>query len=194
MRRTKAATMDEKAQVINLRALGLSSSAIAEQTNLSVRTVQRINKSMGVAKGELGDEILAEGRERLRMHALGDERVKDAMALHLLDEMAQVKALREKSAAILEGFNPKNDIERANYMRSAVAYSTMLKNTSDIACKAYNLDKHREDSMTEELPHLVFREMTEEEVVIMRRQQEREARELGYLSGDDEAATREDVS
>lgn len=188
MRRTKAVTMDEKAQVINLRALGLSSSAIAEQTNLSVRTVQRINKSMGVAKGELGDEILAEGRERLRTNALGDERIKDAIALHLLDEMAQVKALREKSAAILEGFNPKNDIERANYMRSAVAYSTMLKNTSDIACKVYNLDKHREDSMTEELPHLVFREMTEEEVRMIRLQQEKDARELGCLSDDDEGA------
>ena len=59
MSRTSSATLAEKVEVINLRALGLSSSVIAEQVGISVRTVQRICKSRGVVKGELSDEVNA---------------------------------------------------------------------------------------------------------------------------------------
>lgn len=185
MGRTKAATVDEKAQVIYLRALGLSSSVISERVGLSIRTVQRICQTEGVVKGELSEEILKEGRERLREHALNDEYVKDHIVTHLVDEMAQVRALREKSAAVLEEFNPKNNRERALFMRSAVAHSTILRNTSDIMRRAVDLDRFRGESVSEQLPELVFREMTEQEVELIRSQQRKEAAQLSYVEEDE---------
>lgn len=184
MTRTKAATMDEKAQVVNLRELGLSSSAIAEQTGLSVRTVQRISKANGVTKGGLSETVLAEGRRRLRESVLSDENAKDAVVTHLLDDIAQVKRLREKSAEVLEGFNPKNDRDRAVYMRAAAAHSTVLKNTSEIMQKATDLERFRAESTTEQLPELVIRVMDEEDVARERARQREQAKELGYYTSD----------
>jgi hypothetical protein len=184
--------MDEMSQVINLRALGLSSNAISDQVGLSVRTVQRICKTKGVTKGELSDEILAEGRERLREHALSDERVKDAIAAHLLDEMAQVKALREKCSEVFDSFNPNHDRDRAVFMRSAVAYSTMLKNTSDIMRRATDLDRFREESMVENMPELVVAVMDEVAVREERARQREQARELGFSISDEDLELTDD--
>lgn len=183
MGRRQPATAEQKAQIVLLRELGLSASAIAEQIGLSVRTVQRVYKSNGVLKGEFGDELLAEARSRLRDRVLGDERVQDAVVTHLLDDMACVRKVRDKAAAILEDFTPESEKDRAVFMRCAAAYSTMLKNTSDIMRRVVDLDRFREVATTESLPELVVRSLTEEEVEQIRREQVAEAKKLG-IAGD----------
>ena len=185
MNSRSAISSDQKEQVIYLRELGLTSAAIAEQSGLSLRSIQRICKASRVVKGALSEEVLEGGRRRLRELTLSEESVKNAVVGHLLDEFAQVKLLREKASAVFEGFNPRNDKERAVFMRSAVAYSTLLKNTSDIMRRATDLDRQREDSMAEVLPEFVVKIMSPDDVAEIRAAQAEEARNLGCEAVDD---------
>ena len=71
----------------------------------------------------------------------------------MLNASEQLQATSLKDAALV--------------MRAAAAYSTAIKNTSDVLRQTLRIDRAVEDTGTE-LPELIVRELTHEEIKKMR--------------------------
>jgi hypothetical protein len=86
-----------------------------------------------------------------------------------------------------------NLTDAALVMRAAAAYSTVIKNTSDIVRQSLRLDRFHDD-LGEEMPELVVSELTQEDIAEMRAghqlQDEQDGREVvAPANGLDEIAT-----
>lgn len=158
------------AQVCALRAAGYSLASIATHTNLSVSTVQRYLKKRSVKKGEAMDAMINAAHEQLQHEVTSDEGMRTIFKELVADTTAQVKLAREKSAELLDKLDADDNKSAALSLRGLAAHSTAIKNHADTL--RHLLPEPQMDS--EELPELVVRVMTEEDVAEMRRQQEEE--------------------
>ena len=78
--------------------------------------------------------------------------------------MAHTRLIREKAAITIEALTASDTTEAALAMRALVAYSTLLRNTTDTLRHGMGLNRPSLFESIEELPELVIHEMTAEQV------------------------------
>ncbi|AKR44002.1 hypothetical protein [Methylophilus sp. TWE2] len=154
-----------EAQIVAFREAGYTNLAIAKRLGLGVRTVQRHLAISGVKKGSLKSELIDVAREEALLLLRSDPAIKQAIAQLLIDDIAHVSHVREILVEASEHLRATDVNSAAQVMRGAAAYSTALKNTSDI------LQKHfARDNQTEviDLPELTVQELTADQVEDLR--------------------------
>lgn len=160
-----------------LREAGFTALAISQRLNISVRTLQRSFAAAGTRKGAAKAEVLQRAKDELMARITSDEAIKEEAARLVADDLAHSLHLREVILAASEQMKATNLEEAALVMRAAAAYSTTIKNTSDIIRRSLRLE-HRDDA-SDELPELVVCELTQAEVEHLRKTED----------GNDEAPT-----
>lgn len=154
-----------QAQIVALREAGYTNLAIAKRLDIGVRTVQRHLASTGVIKGGLKSELIEQAREEALSLLKSDTAIKQAIAQLLIDDLAHVSNVRDLMVEASEYLKATDVRTAAQVMRGAAAYSTALKNTSDVLQK--HLSKHSQPDM-QDLPTLIVQELTAEQIEMMR--------------------------
>jgi hypothetical protein len=160
-------TPTQAAEVIALRAAGLSLMAIAERVSLSVSTVQRVLQKHPTSKGAAKTALIQATRNEMLRRVVNDEAIREEAARLIADDLAHAAMLRRKIGLAAEHMDATNLQEAALVMRAAAAYSVAVKNTSDTLRRVMGLDRARPE-VDEELPELVVRELRPEEVTALR--------------------------
>lgn len=153
-----------EAQIIALREAGYTNLAISKRLGVGFRTVQRYLASAGVKKGSLKSELIEQAREEALSLLRSDPIIKQAIVQLLIDDLAHVSHVREMLVDASEHLKASDVKTAALVMRGAAAYSTAIKNTSDVLQK--HLNKHNQPEM-HDLPELVVREITAAEALAM---------------------------
>lgn len=164
----KTAGPDEISQALAMREAGYTALAISQRLSISVRSLQRHFAAFGTRKGALKADILQRAKDDLMARITCDLTIKEEAARLVADDLAHTLHLREVILAASEQMKATNLEEAALVMRAAAAYSTTIKNTSDIIRHSLRL-KGMADDM-DELPELVVTELTQEEIAELRRQ------------------------
>lgn len=178
MPRTKRKTPDEVAQVLAMREAGWTMPAIAQQLGVSIATIQRITKKHGVKAGAAQAALVQQAREQLLDNAFLLDRAQEIAAAMVNDDFALAQQIRQKVAEAVDAIDPAGG---PLALRGLAAAATALKLTQDVARRALPLDRLNEALHVEEMPELVVRVMTEEDVKELR---ERQRRELAVLNGE----------
>jgi AraC-like DNA-binding protein len=163
----QVATPDVVGEALAMREAGYTSLAISQRLGMSIRSLQRHFAAAGTRKGAIKAEVLRKAKEELMARITSDQAIKDEAARLVADDLAHSLHLREVILAASEQMKATNLEEAALVMRAAAAYSTAIKNTSDIIRRSLRLE-HRDDA-GEELPELVVSELTQAEIEYMRR-------------------------
>lgn len=154
---------DRIAEAVSLRAAGYTVTAISERTGISVRSLNRIFQKHGAKKGAVRDELIETAKRSLIEAVTSNDRIREEAARIVMDDLAHARLLRERMAVATEHFNATNLEEAALLMRAAAAYSTALKNTSDMLRHSLRTERALEAGEAEDLPDLVLREISDEE-------------------------------
>ena len=156
---------DVLAEALSMRAAGYTTMAISQKLGLSARTLARHFAKHGTSKGSALPEVIEASRSELLALITSDDRIRQEVAQHLQDDLAHVSAVREAMADTLTKINEKAPVtlkDMSLTMRALVAYSTALRNTSDIWRHGLRLDKRTDDDKP--LPELVISELTTDEI------------------------------
>lgn len=97
-----------------------------------------------------------------------DQAIKEEAARLVADDLAHSLHLREVILSASAMMKATNLEEAALVMRAAAAYSTTIKNTSDIIRHSLRLKDLADD--VDDLPELVVTELSQEEIAELRRQ------------------------
>jgi len=95
-----------------------------------------------------------------------DEAIKEEAARLVADDLAHSLHLRELILAASEQMKASSLRDAVQVMRAAAAYSTAIKNTSDIIRRSLRLEDR--DDAADELPELVVCELTSAEIEQLR--------------------------
>jgi AraC-like DNA-binding protein len=163
----KTAAPDQISQALALREAGYTALAISQRLGISVRSLQRHFASTGTRKGALRADVLQRAKDDLMARITSDQTIKEEAARLVADDLAHSRHLREVILAASEQMKANNLEEAALVMRAAAAYSTTIKNTSDIIRHSLRL-KDLADDM-DELPELVVTELSQIEIAELRR-------------------------
>lgn len=163
----KETAPDVVGEALVLREAGFTALAISQRLGISIRTLQRHFAAAGTRKGAAKAEVLQRAKDELMARITSDEAIKEEAARLVADDLAHSLHLREVILAASEQMKATNLEEAALVMRAAAAYSTTIKNTSDIIRRSLRLE-HRDDA-GDELPELVVTELTQAEVEHMRK-------------------------
>lgn len=183
-------TPDEILEALALREVGYTALAISQRLNISVRTLQRHFASAGARKGAAKAEVLQRAKTELMARIISDETIKEEAARLVADDLAHSLHLREIILAASEQMKATSLQDAVQVMRAAAAYSTAIKNTSDIVRRSLRIEQH--DDNEGSLPELVVCELTESEITQMRREEADEnglrVGDTGHDGGDDQDA------
>jgi hypothetical protein len=135
---------DEIGEALTLREAGYTALAISQRLGISVRTLQPTLRPQGRGKGQSKLRCCAEA------------------ARLLADDLAHSIHLREVILAASEQMKAESLADAVQVMRAAAAYSTAIKNTSDIIRRSLQLEVR--DETSDELPELVVKELTQAEI------------------------------
>jgi AraC-like DNA-binding protein len=182
------ATPEEIADALALREAGYTALAISQRLNISIRTLQRHFAAAGARKGAAKAEVLQRAKSELMARITSDEAIKEEAARLVADDLAHSLHLREVILAASEQMKATNLEEAALVMRAAAAYSTAIKNTSDIIRRSLRIEQ-RED-VGDDLPELVVCELTQAEIEHMRREED----EDDQVHNDDEQVSADDAA
>lgn len=160
------ATPEEVADALALREAGFTALAISQRLGISIRTLQRNFAAAGTRKGAAKAEVLQRAKDELMARITSDEAIKVEAARLVADDLAHSLHLREVILAASEQMKATNLVEAALVMRAAAAYSTAIKNTSDIIRRSLRLEER--DETSDELPELIVLELTQEEIERLR--------------------------
>lgn len=163
---------DVLAEALSMRAAGYTTVAISQKLGLSVRTLARHFAKHGTSKGSALPNVIEASRSELLALITSDDRIRQEVAQHMQDDLAHVAAVREAMADTLARINEKPPTtldEVALAMRALVAYSTALKNTSDVWRHGLRLDKRTDDDKP--LPELVISELTFDQITQLRQRE-----------------------
>jgi len=128
---TKATTPAEIAKIKAMREAGFTLASIAEESGLSVRQISRYVRE--TPKGKATAAMVEKETERLLSTLADDKNIKRLISSQLIDDLTHAEAIRTKALEVMqEHLNPTDIEEAALCMRALAAYSTVLKNTSDI--------------------------------------------------------------
>lgn len=158
---------DVVGEALALREAGYTTLAISQRLGMSVRTLQRHFAAAGARKGALKAEVLQRAKDELMARITSDEAIKAEAARLVADDLAHSLHLREVILAASEQMKATSLEEAALVMRAAAAYSTAIKNTSDIIRRSLRVEQR--DHVGDELPELVVSELTHAEIEHMRR-------------------------
>jgi len=149
-----------------MREAGYTALAISQRLGVSVRTLQRHFASSGARKGALKAEVLQRAKDELMSRITSDEVIKEEAARLVADDLAHSLHLREIILAASQQMKATNLAEAALVMRAAAAYSTVMKNTSDVL--RHSLRMEQRDIGSDELPELIVSELTKTEIEQLR--------------------------
>jgi AraC-like DNA-binding protein len=174
------ATPDEIGEALALREAGYTALAISQRLRISVRTLQRHFAAAGARKGAVKAEVLRRAKDELLARVTSDGAIRDEAARLVADDLAHSIHLREVILAASEQMKAESLTDAVQVMRAAAAYSTAIKNTSDIIRRSLRLEER--DETSDELPELVVKELTQAEIEQLR---SKEATEEKATSEDD---------
>lgn len=160
------ATPDEIGEALALREAGYTALAISQRLGISVRTLQRHFAAAGARKGAVKAEVLRKAKDELLARITSDQVIKEEAARLVADDLAHSIHLREVILAASEQMKADSLRDAVQVMRAAAAYSTAIKNTSDIIRRSLRLEER--DETSDELPELVVTELTQAEVERLR--------------------------
>lgn len=167
----KMSTPDEISQALALREAGYTTLAISHRLGISVRTLQRHFAATGTKKGAITNEVLQVAKADLLARVTNDQTIKEEAARLVADDIAHAIHLRELMLAASEHMKATSLQDVVQVMRAAAAYSTAIKNTSDIIRHNLRVDRLT-DASEENLPELIVRELSASEVEEIRDQRE----------------------
>lgn len=160
------ATPDEIGEALALREAGYTTLAISQRLKISVRTLQRHFAVAGARKGAVKAEVLQKAKDELLARITSDQTIKEEAARLVADDLAHSLHLREIILAASEQMKAYSLRDAVQVMRAAAAYSTTIKNTSDIIRRSLRLEEC--DETSNELPELVVTELTQAEIEQLR--------------------------
>jgi AraC-like DNA-binding protein len=167
------ATPEDIAEALALREAGFTALAISQRLGISVRSLQRHFAATGTRKGAVKADVLQRAKDDLMARITCDTTIKEEAARLVADDLAHSLHLREVILAASEQMKATNLEEAALVMRAAAAYSTTIKNTSDIIRHSLRLKDSADDM--DELPELVVSELSQVEIAELRRQPDTDA-------------------
>lgn len=159
----KTATPDEIAQALAMREAGYTVLSISQRLGISVRSLQRHFAEHGSRKGAIKQELLEQARAALLQRVTSDDAIREEAACLINDDLAHAHHLRRIMIDASEHLQAADLKEAALVMRAAAAYSTAVKNTSDMLRHTLKMERTLEDAATE-LPELIVREMSAEDI------------------------------
>jgi AraC-like DNA-binding protein len=165
----QVATPDIVGEALAMREAGYTALAISQRLGLSVRTLQRQFASAGTRKGAIKAEVLRKAKDELMARITSDEAIKEEAARLVADDLAHSMHLRDVILAASEQMKADTLRDAVQVMRAAAAYSTAIKNTSDIIRRSLRLEER--DDAADELPELVVTELTHSEIEQLRREE-----------------------
>lgn len=183
-------TPDEIGEALALREAGYTALAISQRLGIAIRTLQRHFAAAGARKGALKDEVLQRAKNELMARITSDEAIKEEAARLVADDLAHSLHLREVILAASEQMKAASLRDAVQVMRAAAAYSTAIKNTSDIIRRSLRLEDR--DDPADELPELVVSELTYAEIEQMRGAQSVEDEQHAPAS-EEEASDHDDI-
>lgn len=153
---------DIEAQAVVMLEVGYTLTSVAKRLDLSISTVKRIKKRRGVVAGSVTQEMINAHRAELR-NSVDEEWIKTQASALIDDELALAHELRERVYTALEKAPAPDDMQSwGMHLRGLTAASTALKNTSEVLHRA--ISYNRSESEAEQLPELVVRALTDEEI------------------------------
>ncbi len=164
----KAATPAQITEALALREAGYTVLSISQRLGISVRSLQRHFAERGTKKGAIKEEVLARARADLLKRVMSDEAIREEAAKLINDDLAHAIHLRELMINATEYLQAASLKDAVLVMRAAAAYSTAIKNTSDMMRHTLRIEKTIDDT-DKELPELVIKELTSDEIEEMRR-------------------------
>lgn len=173
----KTATPDEISQALALREAGYTTLSISQRLGISVRSLQRHFAEYGVKKGGIKKEVLDTARADLLKRVTSDETIREEAAKLINDDLAHARHLRDLMIQAAEQLQATSLKEAVLVMRAAAAYSTAIKNTSDMMRHTLRIEKSIDDADME-LPELIIKELSNDEIVELRTVQSEDAEAL----------------
>lgn len=167
----KTATPAEISEALALREAGYTALSISQRLGISVRSLQRHFAEHGVKKGTIKKEVLDAARADLLKRVTSDEAIREEAAKLINDDLAHARHLRDILVEAAEQLQATSLKEAVLVMRAAAAYSTAIKNTSDMMRHTLRIEKSIDDG-DKELPELVVKELTSSEIEDLRKNQE----------------------
>jgi AraC-like DNA-binding protein len=164
----QVAAPDLVGEALALREAGYTALAISQRLGISVRSLQRHFAASGTKKGAIKADVLQRAKEDLIARITCDQTIKQEAARLVADDLAHSMHLRELILAASEQMKAASLADAVQVMRAAAAYSTTIKNTSDIIRHSLRLKDLPDD--LEELPELVVTELSQEEITELRRE------------------------
>lgn len=164
----KTASPAEISQALALREAGYTALSISQRLGISVRSLQRHFADHGTKKGIIKKEVLDNARADLLKRVTSDEAIKEEAARLINDDLAHAQHLRELMINATEHLQATSLKEAVLVMRAAAAYSTAIKNTSDMLRHTLRIEKSIDDT-EKDLPELLIKELTSVEIEAMRK-------------------------
>lgn len=171
-------TPEKQQAALAMRAAGYSITAISERVNISVSTLKRLFKRLGIEKGSINQTLIDRATQELLDDAKIVDTIKREAASLLMDDLALSKRLRMALAEAADKLVATDVTEAVQVMRAVSSGAVALKSTSETLRKSLGLDKY--DNVTEQLPELTISIMTGDEIEAIKDK----ARQR--LGGDDE--------
>lgn len=166
----RTATPDDVSEALALREAGYTALSISQRLGMSVRSLQRHFAEHGTKKGTIKKAVLDAARSDLLKRVTSDEVIKEEAARLINDDLAHTRHLRELMVDATEHLHATSLKDAVLVMRAAAAYSTAIKNTSDVLRRSLGIEQTIDDA-DKDLPELVIRELSQEEIVKMRAEQ-----------------------
>tara|TARA_B100000446_G_scaffold107053_1_gene100118 strand:+ start:15965 stop:16543 length:579 start_codon:yes stop_codon:yes gene_type:complete len=165
-------------QIVLMRGLGCTLIDIAHETGLSVATIKRVLSRHKTIKGSLCSEALAEARKRVLASSANDENLRLLTATTVRSALVLTDRIQVEALATLDVLNkdPHAALIRA---RALGSLSNVVKLNADGLRSAVKIAPQSEGDPDEELPEIVVRELTDDDVAEIRRQQEQEDIAMG---------------
>lgn len=163
----KSTTPEQLAHAIALRSAGLTLLDISNRVGVSVSTLQRVFRRNPIPKGEARTALVEAAKQQVIDRVTCDDAIREEAARQIADDLAHAAFLRERIAVAAEHLHAENLDQAAVVMRAAAAYSTAIKNTSDMIRHGMRFEKALSRVTIDQLPELVIREISDEEAIAM---------------------------
>lgn len=166
----RTAKPDQISKAIAMREAGYTVLSISQELGISIRTLNRHFAEHGAKKGAVKDTLLNAARDDLMKRVLSDDAIREEAARLINDDLAHARHLRELLTDASEQLVASSLKDAVLVMRAAAAYSTAIKNTSDVLRHSLRLDQAAE-SNADDLPELCITELSNSEVENLRQLQ-----------------------
>lgn len=159
----KTATPSEISEALAMREVGYTVLSISQKLDISPRSLQRHFAEHGAKKGAIKQVILDSAKAELLTRITSDDAIREEAARLINDDLAHARHLRSIMVNASEHLEANTLKDAVLVMRAAAAYSTAIRNTSDMLRHTLQIDRTLENTVPE-LPELFICELTTEEV------------------------------